>query len=165
MVISASNDIRLTDAGYWYYGGAMQGTCGENVSWALNENSGLLTISGSGAMQDYSSPSGVPWYGFSLIRNVTIASGVTSVGDYAFYECSELTGISIPNSVTDIGYGAFYDCASLSDVYYGGTESEKERISFDTSSNEPLTNATWHYNAYLGSCGEDLTWKLKMTAR
>ena len=161
MVIGAYNDIHLTDAGYWYYEGAMQGTCGENVNWALNENSGLLTISGSGAMQDYSLPSDVPWYGFSLIRNVTIASGVTSVGDYAFYECSELTGISIPNSVTDIGYGAFYDCGSLSDVCYGGTESEKERISFDTSSNEPLTNATWHYNAYLGSCGENLTWKLE----
>ena len=35
---------------------------------------------------------------------------VTSIGDYAFYECYYLASITIPNSVTSIGYGAFEGC-------------------------------------------------------
>ena len=35
---------------------------------------------------------------------------VTSIGKFAFSECSDLTSITIPNSVTNIGYGAFYGC-------------------------------------------------------
>ena len=51
--------------------------------------------------------------------SVTYASvtyTVTSIGDWAFYDCSSLTSIEIPNSVTSIGEGAFYDCSSLTSV-------------------------------------------------
>lgn len=41
---------------------------------------------------------------------------VTSIGDYAFYDCRKVTSITIPNSVTDIGYQAFYGCAGLTDL-------------------------------------------------
>ena len=47
---------------------------------------------------------------------LVIPYGVTSIGDYAFYNCSALTSISIPDSVTSIGYYAFYNCAKLTSV-------------------------------------------------
>ncbi len=46
----------------------------------------------------------------------TIPSGVTGIGDYAFFSCTTLTGVTIGNSVTNIGYGAFDGCSSLTNV-------------------------------------------------
>ncbi len=41
---------------------------------------------------------------------------VTSIGNYAFWECSNLQSVTIPNSVTSIGIGAFYSCSNLQSV-------------------------------------------------
>ena len=89
------------------------GTCGENLTWTLSDD-GVLTISGTGAMTDYSYSSSAPWYSSrSSITSVIISDGVTSIGNYAFYNCRSLTSVTIPNSVTSIGKYAFYDCRSL----------------------------------------------------
>ena len=68
-----------------------------------------LTIDGTGAMQDFTSP---PWYSMrSNIKTLVINPGVTSIGNAAFYDCYGLTGVlSIPNSITSIGTSAFYHC-------------------------------------------------------
>ena len=91
----------------------LSGTCGaqgDNLTWTLYVDDGELIISGTGAMRNYLL-SGAPWYSErSSIRTVEIASGVTSIGDDAFYECSGLTSITIPDSVTSIGSGAFKFC-------------------------------------------------------
>ena len=49
-------------------------------------------------------------------NNTEIPSSVTSIGDYAFYNCQALTGITIPNSVTTIGNSAFSDCYGLTNI-------------------------------------------------
>ena len=91
------------------------GTCGENLSWAFDDSSGLLTISGTGKMYDYSE--GGLWKGYDAsIKTVLIADGVTSVGNGAFSECYSLSSVSIPNSVTLIERNAFYYCEALTSV-------------------------------------------------
>ncbi len=94
---------------------ATSGTCGDNLTWTL-DGEGTLTISGRGAMSNWSS-SNVPWYSYrSSIKSVIIGNGVTSIGNYAFTSCSSLTSVTIPNSVTSIGNSAFGGCTSLTSV-------------------------------------------------
>lgn len=93
-------------------GNNLTGTCGSNVTWSLED--GTLTISGSGKMKDYSSSSTAPWFSERLnIRSVVVESGVTSVGGYAFYYCTNLESVNLSDTVTSIGSGAFYNCTAL----------------------------------------------------
>jgi len=50
----------------------------------------------------------------------TIPNSVTSIGNYAFADCTALTSVTIPNSVTSIGDGAFYDCTGLTAAHFVG---------------------------------------------
>ena len=91
------------------------GSCGENLTWELDDD-GVLTISGTGSMTDFEAYN-APWYRHrTLIETAVIQHGVTSIGEYAFYECSSLTRVTIPNSVTSIREGSFNRCSSLTGV-------------------------------------------------
>jgi len=90
------------------------------------DSDGLLTISGSGTMRNYTQVSGqgAPWYSRAAsVKKVVISSGVTSIGDVAFSGCSNLTQVSIPGSVTYIGDLAFQNCSSLTSVTIPGSVS------------------------------------------
>ena len=61
----------------------------------------------------------IPSFNYGSIPNLTtviLESGITSIGDKAFYECRSLTSITIPDSVTSIGDYAFYYCTSLANI-------------------------------------------------
>ena len=91
---------------------AESGTCGDNLTWDLTN--GVLTISGTGAMTNWSWYSDVPWYSYrNNITSVTMGNSVTSIGDYAFHGFSGLTSVTIPNSVTNIGGNAFSGCTGI----------------------------------------------------
>ncbi len=116
------------------------GTCGDDLTWSLNTSTGVLNITGTGAMKNYSNLEYVPWYSYSSyiksvnignsvttigdwsfgycdgLTNVTLSKSVTIIGDYAFIYCDSLTSVTIPDSVTTIGYAAFGDCDSLTRV-------------------------------------------------
>ena len=104
------------------------GTCGaegdgSNLIWTLDRN-GLLTISGTGEMEDYVPWShNPPWYNyFDLIHTVTISDGVTKIGDYFLgshdpeHKCEYLTHATIPESVKKIGDAAFKFCRSMENI-------------------------------------------------
>lgn len=76
------------------------------LNWNLTK-AGIMTISGSGAMPDFSSASEQPWNDKSAkIRKVVIEEGVTSIGSCAFWDCGVLSA-EISSSVTAIGNSAF----------------------------------------------------------
>ena len=50
----------------------------------------------------------------SSLTNITIPNSVTSIGERAFSECANFTSITIPDSVTSIGEGAFSSCSLTS---------------------------------------------------
>ena len=86
-----------------------------NLNWNLE--GGVLTISGSGAMPDYSSSEPAPWYAErNSIFFVEIKDGVTSIGACAFLDCTNLETIQIADTVTSLGQAAFYNCSSLKQV-------------------------------------------------
>ena len=92
------------------------GTCGDDLTWVLTQD-GTLTISGTGEMAYYYGSDTAPWYkNQENIVNVVVTSGVTSIGNYAFWGCSSLTSVRIPESVTSIGWGAFQGCSSLTGI-------------------------------------------------
>ena len=92
---------------------ATSGTCGKNLTWTLDAD-GTLTISGTGAMYNYNQNNRVPWP--STIKKISLTDGITSIGNYAFKDCSSLNRIYIPNSVTSIGSAAFKNCKNLKNV-------------------------------------------------
>ena len=90
------------------------GTCGDHLFWSFKTGSGLLTISGSGEMTDWSWSDDVPWYDYrNQITAVVLPDELTSIGSWAFDGCSALTNLTIPGGVTSIGWSAFYDCTNL----------------------------------------------------
>lgn len=93
------------------------GSCGENCTYSFDSATGTLTISGSGDMENYSDFNTADWFDYEAnIKSVIIESGITSIGNFSFYECSNLKSVSIPDSVTSIGDSAFYYCKSLASI-------------------------------------------------
>jgi len=144
------------------------GTCGENLTWKLED--GVLTISGTGAMTDYSPIQGpqLPWAA-AKIKSVVVESGVTSIGDFAFAGQIGLTSITIPDSVTSIGDYAFHYCMSLTSVKIpDGVTRICQKVFQDCSSltsveipdsvasigSNAFYNCTALKNVYYSSCSE-----------
>ena len=120
------------------------GAQGDNLLWELNTSTGVLTITGSGAMNDWPDDTNLPWYDNRLdITSVVLPSGITSLGTKAFRGCqnlasinmtenypagltainqeafchTKLTSVIIPESVVTIGQDAFYRSENITDVY------------------------------------------------
>ena len=90
------------------------GSCGTNLTWTLYDNTELV-ISGPGEMRDfYSTDGNAPWYNYrGIIESVIINEGVTSIGAYAFQNCTALTLVELPDSLEHLGGYTFENCDSL----------------------------------------------------
>ena len=164
----------------------ISGSCGENCSYSMDTGVGTMIISGSGSMADYaktsnySTDANTPWYAYrNCIKRIVISDGVTSIGDYAFYNCENiesidfgnvvrigkssfvrntynsdapLTEINLPISLKTIDSGAFYYCYSLKKLNYQGTINDWAEISFVNENSNPVK---YTHNLYIN--GEAVT--------
>lgn len=83
--------------------------CGDDASYTINAD-GVLTISGTGAIDDLS------FYEDYNIKSVVIEEGITSVGYRAFDYCENLISVVLPESVEKIEEAAFSRCYSLESI-------------------------------------------------
>lgn len=92
-----------------------EGTCGENLAWTLEE--GVLSISGTGKMENWPGKSETPWYSYRrMFHTVIVGEGVENVGAYAFYGCRSLESVVLPQSAESLGQYAFRDCSRLENI-------------------------------------------------
>ena len=105
--------------GSWNYGYFNYSWKHLPVLWDCNNmslsNDGMLTVSKDYEFESYDN---YPWYNLKgLIKGVTFESGVTVIGDYAFYNWGSyypnLATVVIPATVASIGNYAFYYCQNL----------------------------------------------------
>ena len=96
--------------------GEDSGACGDNLTWYYYYWDGTLTITGTGAMYDFTQSTSIAYNHRGSIKRVVIGSGVTSVGAYAFYNDYNMTSVSLPSGLASIGSYAFGKCNALTGV-------------------------------------------------
>ena len=84
-----------------------------------------------------------------ISKPVIVKSGTISIANNAFKNCW-LTGITIPKSVVFVGENAFTGCSRLENIFYRGTNTNKNNISIEEG-NSSFNYAKWNYNSCIGS--------------
>ncbi len=109
--IYLTSDTTLTAS---FAPGEIGGKCGKNLTWTYDPLTTTLTITGSGDMYNGMQQ----WHDqySSEITTINLPNTMTSIGEYAFSDCTSLTSVIIPNGVTSIGKSAFSLCSSLTSV-------------------------------------------------
>ena len=92
-----------------------QGEVNGNIGWSYND--GALRIFGTGDMDDFATADEQPWSEFrGLVTSITVDSGITRIGDFAFYMCGNAGFLNIADSVTSIGGDAVSYTTVLHDL-------------------------------------------------
>ena len=99
----------------------------------------------------YTTPNGIravadsAFYGCGALSELTISPGITTVGENAFTDCAALKQITIPLTTKTVKTNAAQNCGAITDVYYLGTEEERNEKLTVGDGNDALLAATWHY--------------------
>ncbi len=126
---------------------AESGSCGENLTWTLDDF-GVLTIEGSGEMTRFTGVSSTPWYALRpRITEVVLENGAARVSEYAFSGCTGITCVTFldnSGSLQEIGGGAFAGCSGLLQVRIASLDSWLG-IRFEAADSNPLQYAEHLY--------------------
>ena len=96
---------------------AIGGNVTDTITWDLDTATGVLTITGTGAMPDYSGPSEMPWRpNYSKVTSIVIGEGITAVGTNNFIYNMPVERISLPSTLKSIGENGFYSCKYVTSI-------------------------------------------------
>ncbi len=123
---------------------------GENAFAYCNSLTGIwvaagnpqYTSDGKGVLYDKAKTTLIQAPG-NLNGSYTIPSGVITVREYAFYNCSSLSELTIHATLSNVGRYAFSGCGALKTVWYFGTATQKDQIVIGAI-NDAITNKQWH---------------------
>ena len=104
------------------------GSCGPDLFWEFNTDTGVLKITGNKGMKmnDFSvyglSSELPPWYSYrDQIKSIVLPKELKRIGRYAFYECTALTSVTLPTQLEEIADCAFLHCPSLPKIVFPKT--------------------------------------------
>lgn len=108
-----NNQINIPNNQIWYEADEKISNANmDNItSHEYSDGKGIITFN-----QDVTSIGKWAFFNCSSLRCITLPNSIKSIGEGAFHNCDSLSRITIPNSVTSIGKGAFCSCMSLSSV-------------------------------------------------
>ena len=106
------------------------GKCGDNLTWTLFQD-GVLEIVGLGEMYNYGASEESPWKDYRQnIKSVSFGDGITSIGNYAFFQCNRINYVTIPPTVNSLGEGAFNQCSEIKKVEIYASISDIKEMTF-----------------------------------
>ncbi|HBB72604.1 MAG TPA: hypothetical protein DCZ71_08395, partial [Ruminococcus sp.] len=109
----------------------IDGKCGEDLAYRFDEETGKLTIVGTGDMYNYKQDELPPWNEYAdKITEVELPDDITRLGDYSFWGLTKLEEITIPESVKEVGRFAVSNDPSLRDINIETTDFTEEFGSF-----------------------------------
>ena len=86
------------------------------VEWRIYDN-GLLEITGDGPMAPVLNSEDIKWHAYrTMIKDVYIGDGITTVSQFAFRDCVNLQTVRFPESLEKIELEAFERCSALKEI-------------------------------------------------
>ncbi len=110
------------------------GYCGEDLKWFFDADTGVLTISGNGQMDDFPE-GGAPWQEFrEEVTGLVLDGQISYIGANAFGDFDELTAVDFGSALRELGARSFYSCDGLTEL--------RMPASFKIFGEESLRNCT-----------------------
>jgi len=112
---ATTDDVDITKLNVLAAEPVASGSCGASLTWSLSQLRYELTITGTGAMEDFDD---APWSDWSEdITAVSLPEGLTHLGDSALYKCGKITEITLPASLESIGSRGLASCWALKTLH------------------------------------------------
>ncbi len=104
---------------------------GEKITYTYNAQTCTLTLTGEGEMFSFFYREDVPWNtSRKYIKTVEIDPRITTIANYAFYECTNLKKVTLPEGIVTIGKGAF-KASGIEDINFPSTLTRIAEAAFD----------------------------------
>lgn len=136
------------------YENVANGVCGDSMWWEIiqwadnstGESGCFLSLYGSGDMWDYSPENPAPWKEYSgLFSEISFGyEHITSIGDYAFYDCENVDVVFLSEGIARIGDNCMTGCSLMDVIFYDGTLEQWEQVAVE-GNNEVLLSALHYY--------------------
>ncbi len=110
--LSMGFDISATEA----FAAEQDNKCGDDVTWALDTVSGVLTLTGTGETYSYTGLEKAPWQKYATyIKSIEIGEGITHIRGGAFLALNNVVSLSLPYTLEEIWADAdFYALETIS---------------------------------------------------